>query len=233
MRLTPARLLVALLMVQSPYPRGTPDRVLGLLTLPQVFGAGACDRFTPQSITLFASPGAREPIARLQVDTYWTFHPNGGCEGLEVRVHQPGREAAGLPTEEFTYEAPAAVVVARDREWFRIRTTNGPLWLHGTPDNTYLTLVALVTSGLAHFTRDWDGSMYATPSGTRIRTRAVSPEASVRVMSSRRLAGDLWLLVETMNGCDVDAAKTPAVRAWVRAYASNGSPAVWFYSRGC
>jgi len=26
-------------MVQSPYPRGTPDRVLGLLTLPQVFGA--------------------------------------------------------------------------------------------------------------------------------------------------------------------------------------------------
>jgi hypothetical protein len=228
------RLFLALVLVQLPTPPETSERLLGLLTLPQVFGAGACVPFEPRSVALFSRPRARDPIAHLQVDHYWTFPANGGCEGLEVRIHQSGRPAEPLPTEEFDYEAPAAIVVARDGDWFKVRTTGRSLWLRGTSDSVYLPLRALLTSDrLIHLTSAWDGSMYTAPRGTRMRARNVPPESTVRVVSAERRSGELWLLVETADSCDPDEPKVPRVRGWVQAYGIGGQPALWFFSRGC
>ena len=66
-------------------PAAAQDTVLGLLSLPEVFGGGPCRPFEPGSISLYATPGARSPIAAIRVDQYWSFAPHGGCEGLEVR----------------------------------------------------------------------------------------------------------------------------------------------------
>jgi hypothetical protein len=153
----------------------------------------------------------------------------------EVRIHEPGRPVTPMPTKEYGYEMPAAIVVARDREWFQIRTAERPLWVRGTAENSFLSLVQLVSSdSLAYLTQDWDGSIYTNPDGSRARTPMVAPEASVRVLGSRVVSDRLWLLVETDDGCAApDSSKTVKVRGWIRAYARNGAPAVWFHSRGC
>ncbi len=211
------------------------DRLIGLLTLPQVFGEGPCTAFEPRPIALFARPRAQKPIAHIQVDKYWVFHDNGGCGNLEVRVHEPGRTAEPVPTEEIEYEAQAAIVVARDREWFRIRTSRGPLWLRGAADNTYVSLLELLgPDALPYMTADWDGSSYASPGGSRVRWPAIEPQQGVRVLGSKRLTADLWLFVETTAHCSgSDDPKRPTYRGWVRAYGRRGPPAVWFSSRGC
>ena len=227
-------LILALILPQALNIPSGPERLVGLITLPQVLGAGACVPFEPRSIALFARPRALVPIAQVQVDKYWTLHPAGGCDELEVRIYETGRPAVPLPTAEFDYEMPAAIVVGRDGEWFQIRMPGRALWLRGTSDNVFLPFAELLTSDrLTHLTAFWDGSMYATPGGTRLGGRSVSPESTVRVMRAERRSGDLWLLVETTEGCNPDEPKVAAVRGWVRAYAKVGQPAVWFSSRGC
>lgn len=69
----------------------------------------------PEEVPLFSAPDGAEPIAVIGVDRYWTFL-SLPCEGLIVRVHPRGGEPPELPTEEFQYEAPAAIVYEqRDR----------------------------------------------------------------------------------------------------------------------
>ncbi len=228
------RLYLALLLVQLPTTTARPEPLLGLLTLPQIFGAGPCVPFEPRSVALFSLPRAGDPIAQLQVDQYWTFPPNGGCEGLLVRLHQSGRQAEPLPTLEFAYEAPAAIVVARDGDWFQVRTTGRSLWLHRASDSVYLPLRELLTSNrIMYLTSAWDGAMYTAPSGTRLRARNVEARSTVKVVSAERRSGELWLLVETTASCDPDEPRVPRVRGWVRSYGSRGEPAVWFFSRDC
>src|SRR3712207_5148021 len=87
--------------------QGAPERIIGLLALPGVFGEGPCKPFEPRTITLYSDAGATRVIGTIQVDQEWSFAPHGGCEGLEVSVHE-GQQRTELPTREFEYEAPAA-----------------------------------------------------------------------------------------------------------------------------
>src|SRR5262245_2552204 len=87
------------------------DRVIGLLSLPEVFGAGPCDRFTPAEILLYAEPDGKTRVGSIRVATPWTFPAEGGCAGLTVNVYSNGRSVGELPTLEYDYEVPAAVVV--------------------------------------------------------------------------------------------------------------------------
>lgn len=93
-------LTASLLMLVAQSSPGSADRVVGLLTVPQVFGMGPCVPFEPKVVPLFAEPRETASVASIEVDTYWTFPPNGGCEGLEVRTHDQGRQPEALPTEE-------------------------------------------------------------------------------------------------------------------------------------
>ena len=110
-------------------PAGAQDRVLGLLTLPEVFGNGACDRFSPQEVALRTSPGGA-PVGVIRVARNWYHAPIGGCEGLEVAVRlRNGAREQPLPAEEYEYEAPAAIVLERRSRWFRLRLETGSAWV--------------------------------------------------------------------------------------------------------
>ena len=88
--------------------------IIGLLALPEVFGRGACDRFTPRPVELRATPQG-PVVATVLVVKPWTHHSNGGCEGLEVGVRAPrAATVQPLPTMEYTYEEPGAVVLDVD-----------------------------------------------------------------------------------------------------------------------
>ena len=97
------------------------ERVIGLLALPEVFGRGACDRFTRRPLELRATPQG-PVVGTVLVVKPWTHHSNGGCEGLEVGVRVPRASTVQpLPTMEYAYEEPGAVVLERRGRWLHRR----------------------------------------------------------------------------------------------------------------
>jgi hypothetical protein len=118
------------------------DRVIGLLRLPEIFGNAPCAPFEPRVVTLHAEPGGSQ-IASIEVDQNWSFAPHGGCEGLQVSVHR-GDARAELPTREYDYEAPAAIVLEQRGLWFRIRLNGGAAaWTEVPLADRFLSLESL------------------------------------------------------------------------------------------
>ena len=120
--------VVALLLSSAllSQPALAQERVIGLLALPEVFGRGACDRFTPRPVELRATPQG-PVVATVIVVKPWTHHSNGGCEGLEVGVRAPrAATVQTLPTMEYAYEEPGAVVLSVARSGFACASMLAP-----------------------------------------------------------------------------------------------------------
>jgi len=49
-------------------PASAAERVIGLVSIPEVFGAGPCAAFAPQDVALHAAPSDGKPIAFIRVD---------------------------------------------------------------------------------------------------------------------------------------------------------------------
>ena len=214
------------------------DRVLGLLTLPEVFGNGACDRFSPREVRLHAMPGGAA-VGLVHVVRNWTFQGNGGCEGLEVAVRMQGAaEERPLPTQEYEYEAPAAIVLEQRGRWFRLRLATGSAWALASDQDVFRSLEKLYQNALTYLTPDWSRQVSAAPGarGRAARIPAGMAEPSVQVISSQRSGGQLWFQIEVMShsGCE-DIIKEPKAidRGWVPAHSPSGQPSIWFFSRGC
>jgi hypothetical protein len=218
----------------------TNDRVIGLLALPTIFSEGPCKPFEPQPVSIYAAADKAQTIATIQVDQMWSFAPHGGCEGLEVRIHQ-GSSTRELPTREYDYEAPAAVVLDRQGAMFKIRTgENQAGWVESPPARfmPYESLMEEFT-GVTFFTTAFDGALRAAPGLTVANqpTARAKPGLPARVIETRRLGDRLWLHVEVLNHsmCDAAASGPPETIAggWLAAHADDGEPTVWVASRGC
>jgi len=109
--------------------------ILGVLRLPEVFGNGPCDRFTPREIPVFRTHGARYPYATIGVASPWIFPAGGGCEGLRVVLRRDGSgsEGVSLPAAEFGYEKPGAIVLQHRSNWYEIAVPDGTGWVR-VPD---------------------------------------------------------------------------------------------------
>jgi hypothetical protein len=102
------------------------ERIAGLLTLPEVFGGQPCEAFAPGEIPLYTAPDSRRAIGSIRVDRGWTLPE---CSGLLVNVHRESRAVTRLPTREHDYEAPAAIVLERRGDWYRVQLDDGSAWL--------------------------------------------------------------------------------------------------------
>jgi hypothetical protein len=216
------------------------DRVLGLLALPGVFGEGPCKPFEARAITLYSDAGATRVMGTIQVDQEWSFAPHGGCEGLEVSVHEGDRRTE-LPTREFEYEAPGAIVLDRRGEAYKIRLSDNRTGWVLSPSNRFMPLENLLEEffGVTFFTEAFAGELRSTP-GLSVANRVISqakPSQPARIIESRRIADRLWLHVEVFNHslCDAATQGPPEsiARGWLPAHGDNGEPTVWFASRGC
>jgi hypothetical protein len=219
-------------------PAGAQERVLGLLALPAVFGNGACDRFSPEDVTLYATPNLDEPVGAVHVVENWTFHDDGGCAGLVVTVRLSASTGVHpLPTREYAYEEPGALVVDRRGSWFKVRLAEGAAWVQASARDKFYPLEDLLENGLTYLTGDWDGQLRGRPGAAArsARTPSGTGEPSVKVLKSLRVDGELWFDVQVMSHSPCDAAAEPNVvdRGWVPAHAPSGEPSIWFYSRGC
>jgi len=211
-------------------------RVVGLLALPEVFGNGPCDRFTPQDVPLYGAPDSARIVGVIRVDEGWTASSNGGCEGLKVGVHMTGTAASDpLPTKEYGYEEPGAVVLGRRGEWFLIRLGAGSAWVRSSPRDTYHPLERLLLDGLTYLTETWDGRLApsAGGAGRPARVEARSSQPTVRVIRSQQLRGELWFDLEVISSPCEDPDVKALDRGWVPAHSMSGEPVIWFYSRGC
>ncbi len=212
------------------------DRVLGLLTLPEVFGAGPCDTFTPAEIPVFAEPDGRTTIGSIRVATSSTFPPEGGCAGLTVHVYSNGQSLGELPTREHEYEAPAAIVVGQRGQSFKVRLPNGAGWIRASKRDEFRSLQQLLKDGLAHVTDSAIGELRNAPggAGTLLRERARDNQA-VRIVRFRQLKDVLWIEVELLreSPCISPDDQKVVARGWMPAHAASGEPTIWFHSRGC
>lgn len=225
--------LIAALIIAS--PAAAQDRVLGLLSLPEVFGPRLCAPFEPQPIALHHAPNDGAPFASIEVDQNWSFAPHGGCEGLEVTVHEGGRRRE-LPTREYDYEMPGAIVVEQRDGWFKIRLEDRSAWLKASVASRFMAIAELYDEfvGVTSINQPFSGRLLSAPG---MRTGpvmpAVAPHNPVRVLEIR---GE-WINVEVLSNSPCTAADDgpPEVVAtgWLTLHDANGEPAVWFSSRGC
>jgi hypothetical protein len=230
---------VVLVILASGSSAQAQDRVIGLLSLPEVYGARMCAPFEPGHVALHAAPGDGKPIGFIRVDQNWSFAPHGGCEGLKVSVHQ-GTARGELPTLEFDYEMPGAIVLEQRERWFKVRLSSGSAWVEGAASNRFMPLPELFEEfvGVTAVTNAISGQLVAAPGRpaepTSPRVRALQP---ARVIEIRTLFGQSWVQVELMNHSICLAAEhgPPDVigTGWMPLHASNGEPTIWFSSRGC
>jgi len=221
----------------TPSTVAAPDRVLGLLALPEVFGNGPCHPFEPASVSLFAAPGATPPVAAIEVDQHWSFAPHGGCEGLKVSVHGAGTRSE-LPTREYANETPAAIVLAAQEGWFKIRLATGAAWLRASSRTRFMPMADLFSEypSLTTVSDAHRGPLRDNPEGEVSAVKPVQPGTPVRVLGTRQSGGQTWLHVAVMSHsvCEASAGPPEVVGlGWLPAHAASGEPAVWFSARGC
>lgn len=212
--------------------------VIGILPLPEVFGKEPCDRFQGEEIPVFSSPVSAAPFARIFVARPWVFPPDGGgCEGLEVAVSYfaPGRGDQKLPSLEFAYENPGAIVVGRQGEWFEIRLAEGSAWVRIPDGNRFHPVQELLMGSLASLTGH--AVLYENPRDSKI-VWSPGPEVGelpVEVLSYQTVAGRLWVQVSLLavEPCSREDTHLPQVTGWMPFHGSDGIPAIWFFPRGC
>jgi hypothetical protein len=211
------------------------DRVIGLLTLPEVFGNGPCHEFAPEEVPLYSAIGADEPQGVIRVDRYWKFPDAGGCEGLIVNA-QKGEEQSisALPTEEFDYEAPAAIVLEEQNDWFKLQLSDGTAWVRVTERNKYYPLVVLLLNGLTYIAENPASQIFSHPGGDDTVATAASGN-SVRALEAESVDNQLWLHIQVLSHSVCESVDEPRLlsQGWIRAHDPSGRPTVWFYSRGC
>jgi hypothetical protein len=215
------------------------DRVIGLLSLPEVFGARQCAPFEPEQVALHEAPKDAKAFAFIRVDQNWSFAPHGGCEGLRVSVHE-GSQRYELPTLEFDYEMPGAIVLEQRNRWFKVRLASGSGWIDASPVDRFMPLSELFEEfvGVTAITTSFNGRLVmapgraADPSGVRVI--ATQP---ARVIEIRSVFGQSWVQVEVMDHSICTAADNgpPDIVAtgWMPLHAADGEPTIWFSSRGC
>ena len=211
------------------------ERVIGLLSLPEVFGSGECAPFEPRAIMLHGTPNDGNIIASIEVDQNWSFAPHGGCEGLKVSVHR-GTQKDELPTREYDYEMPAAIVLEHKEGWFKIRLHQSSAWLKASVVDRFMPLSDLFEefTGVTEINESFNGRLARAPGATGgpIMMR-VTPNQAVRVVEIR----NDWIHVEVLSNSACTAANDgpPKVisEGWLPLHDQKGEPTVWFSSRGC
>ena len=222
-------ILLPLLFAWMSAPQAA-DRVVGLLSLPEVFGKGPCDTFTPQEVLLYSAPDSRDVMGSIRVDKYWTFPAEGGCQGLTVNVHhrRDGR-VSELPTKEYEYEAAAAIVLQQRDRWFKLRLADGAAWVLGSERDEFFSLEKLLTRNeTASLTDVWDGRLAASP-GKRVERVPRDPRPDdVRVLGFRRVGDQVWTEVELLSHSRCKSNDEPRVmrRGWMLAHDRSGEPTI-------
>lgn len=219
-------------------PLASTAGVIGLMPLPEVFGSGGCAPFTAKDIPVHALPDRiGRSLLTLHAAPAQDPSPPGGCSPRRARVSPPGsRTGPELPTVEIANEEPAAIVLERRPRWYRIALPTDSGWIRVDDTRRFVPITRLLSTRMTYLR---SGALLPLPAEPgRASTAAGRPLASdvpVRVVSTRRLDGVLWLQVDTRDAEGCGRPAPPAISGWLPMLDERrrGVPSVWFWSRGC
>jgi len=218
--------------------------VVGILPLPEVFGEEACARYVPQDVAIFRAPAAASPMGRIYVAQPWTWHRDGGCAGLVVKVAMAGTAAhdaahdAELPSLEFGYEQPGAIVLRRSGAWFEIALDKGAGWVRVGDAGRFLPVQRLLRDGLIYLRQGASIPLLPNPGARavpRVAGHRTAADLAIKLLSLKDVDGTLWLQVESLDTdpCTQEKLMTVRFSGWLPFHDATARPAVWFRSRGC
>jgi hypothetical protein len=214
----------------------TPERLIGILDLPDIvaYGCGAApNRATAPA---FATPSEN---GRRVGTIYWHEVRDVECQ---LMIEKTGGVKEGVPTLESGYEIPAAIVFERRSQWFRIRLKDGSAWIRRSDTTDFLAYPDVLRENLASTLQTWDGTLRATPgSSGRVVPLSAGWNAlldrmlSIEYLGSRTVGNDLWLHIRlaAKGACDQVYEGVMDVEGWIPAYHTDRTPMAWFASRGC
>ena len=145
--------------------------VVGLLTLPQLFGDTLCQEPARGAVPLYAVPESGAVVGWIRGDR----HPgsDADCYRVVLNVHRADGSVRELPTDEYEEEEPEAAIVVEARgRWLKLRLSDGEAWVESSGNDQYLHLEQLLRRRPAHLTHAWDGTLAAVPGGVTGRLPA-------------------------------------------------------------
>jgi hypothetical protein len=218
------------------YLSKTPERIVGILDLPEIIQGGCGPAPSRATARLFATPSQNRPsIGTL----YWHEVPNIVCK---LMIEKAGGVKEEVPALESGYEIPAVIVFERRGQWFRIRLNDGSAWIRHTDETDFLPYPEVLRDNLASTMQNWDGTLRATPGSTgRIVPLSAGWKAlldrvlSIEYLGSRRVDNDLWLHIRlaAKSACEQTYEGVTDVEGWIPAYHTDRTTMAWFASRGC
>jgi hypothetical protein len=218
------------------YLSKSPERLIGLLDLPEIVAGGCGPAARRAMARAFGAPSQNGP----SVGTiFWHEEGDAWC-GLMIEQARGSKER--VPTLESGYEVPAAIVYERRGPWFRIRLRDGSAWLRHDDQKDFLSYPDVLRENLAHTMQSWDGTLRATP-GPTVPARPLSSgwkalldrQLNIQYLGSRKVGNDLWIHIRlaSKGGCDRVYEGVTDVDGWIPAYHTDRTPLAWFSSRGC
>lgn len=195
---------------QWDYLSKSPERLIGLLDLPDIVAGGCGPAPNRATARVFGAPSQNGPSAGT---LYWHEHADVVCE---LMIEKAAGVKEEVPTLEIGYEIPAAIVYERRGQWFRIRLQDGSAWIRRSDQHDFHPYPDILRENLASTMHTWDGTLRATP-GAPGRVMPLSPGWKALL--------DRMLSIQYLGVTDVGG--------WIPAYHTDRTPLVWFASRGC
>lgn len=163
--------------------------------------------------------------------------PAGSADSLLGLFVMASDSLSRFDTREHAYEESAAVVYGVEGAWLLVGMRDGGrTWLpRGIGE--FLPLEPLLRERLTHLTDAWDGTLRFAPDAAATPESLPPRDAGdgaypVRLLGTRVVDGALWLEVEVLDRVCEAGDPQPVAKGWLRAW-RDGTPTVWFHSRGC
>jgi hypothetical protein len=189
--------------------------VIGLLTLPQLFGNESCKEPPRREVPLYAAHEIGDIVGWIRADKDPTS--DADCYRVVLNVHRRGDGSVrALPTEEYEEEEPGAAIVVEARgRWFKLRLTDGAAWLEASEHDEYFPLQQLLRRRPAYLTDAWDGKFAPTPGGVS-RAAPADPR--------RRLVGYVEPVLEVLRVVLAPGQDAEAIRRRYSARSMGSEP---------
>jgi hypothetical protein len=164
----------------------------------------------------------------------------GTLDSLQGLVVMPAESLPRFETREHGYEEVSVTVYRRQDEWYLVGLSDGGrAWVSERRIGAYYPFSELIVNRLNYLTKGWDSLVRSAPSLEAPATpvpfvNREDDEVPANVVETSQAGGTLWLRVEVWDRSPCEG-EDPRVIAtgWIPAWAPNGKPTAWFYSRGC
>jgi hypothetical protein len=219
----------------------THERVVGLLNLPEIMGAG-CGSIEPKRVDLYKTPSTLSPPIGSIALSVSDRQADGTCGSARIVVRRAeSRSDEQLPTDETGYEIAAAIVYQRSGLWFRIALQHGSAWITRESAQDFQSYPELLLTDKSDYLRKgWDGRLWPAP-GAAAATQVPSgwskhfgENIPIDVLGVRRIRNEVWIHVRlNTESCGERLTGVRSATGWLPAYRPPRRTSVWFYSRGC